>query len=92
MWNLFFKGAVDRRVDERMNELLTGNSDFHFIDIDDRNATKIMSDYILEQKKKNNNELTTYDFVINLRLPAKQVDNIIENFERQNLVKEVQYA
>jgi len=89
MWNFFIKDAVDRRVDERLDALLTGNTSFHFINLDDKNATRLMSDFILEQKKKNNMELTTYDFVINLRLPAKQVDSVLEDFEKQNLVKEI---
>ena len=88
----FLKNVIDRRVDERIGQVLNGTGDFHFIELDDKNAEKIIADFILEQKDKNNTELSTYDFVSNLRLPASQVDSILGKFKMENLVKEVQHA
>jgi len=92
MLDFFFKDAINRRVDERLNNVLVSNTDFHFIDIDNKNAERVMTDFILEQQKKNNTELSTYDFVVNLRLPASQVSTILGEFEKKNLVNEVEYA
>jgi len=87
-----FKNAINRHVDERINQVIDAHSDFHFIKIDDANAEKMITDFIVEQKGKNNMELSIPDFVLNLHLPASQVDGVMKKFESKNLVKEVQYA
>ena len=92
MFSYLFRDAIDRRVDEKLNELLIGNSTFHFLKLDDKNAEKVIADFIIEQKEKNNTELSTYDFVMNLRLPASQVDSVLGEFEKKKLVSEVEYA
>src|SRR3990167_2338411 len=89
MLNFFFGNAINRRVDERLDELLTGNTAFHFIDVDDKSAEKIISDFIVEQKEKDNNVLSIYDFVANLHLPASQIGMVLGKFEERDLVKEV---
>ena len=92
MFEHFFKSRVDKLVDARLNEHLTAKisaSPFHFVEVDDKNVEKLVSDFIVEQKEKNNKELSVYDFVVNLRLPAKQVSSILENFESRELIREI---
>ena len=84
----FIKDVINHRVDERLGQVFSNNS-FHFINLDDKTAEKIITDYILEQKAKKNTELSTYDFVTNLRLPASQVSGILGKFEAEKLIKEV---
>ena len=89
MFDYLFKGTVDRLVDERLDEHLTATTSFHFINVDDYSAQKLITDFIVEQKEKDNKELSIYDFVVNLRLPAQQISKILNEFESSQLVKEL---
>ena len=89
MFGYLFKNTIDKLVDERLDEHLTSATSFHFIDVDDEQAKSLLSDFIIEQKEQDNKELTIYDFVVNLRLPATQVSKILNEFESRQLVKEV---
>jgi len=86
----FIRKIIDARVDARLNELIsTNNGLINFVDVDDANAESMIRNFILQQKKENKEELTTYDFVVNLRLPATQIDNVMHKFESSRLVKEI---
>ena len=81
---------IDSRVDARLNELISSNNGLiNFVDVDDTNAERMISNFILQQKEDKKEELNTYDFVVNLRLPATQIDKVMHKFEHRRLVKEI---
>lgn len=86
----FIINTINRRVDERLDKVLSSDSSIHLINLDDKNAEKVITEYIVKQKENGNTELSIYDFVTNLRLPASQVDTILGKFEAKKLIKEIQ--
>ena len=87
----FFQSYIQKGVDKRINELIASDS-FQLCDIDDREATKKIKKFILEQKLQGNTKLSTLDFVLSLNLPADQVESILDIFENQKKVRSVEYA
>lgn len=88
----FLQNTIDKRVDERINEIIKSNRDFEPRDISDEEAREEISDFILEQKRAGNLHLTTLDFVLNLRLPAEQAERILEEFKSEHKVKEINHV
>lgn len=81
---------INKQVDKRVNELISSTGGLiNFVDVDDSNAERMVRNFILHQKEENIKELTTYDFVVNLRLPAPQIDNVMKKFKQAKLVREI---
>lgn len=86
----FFQRIIDRRVDDRINEILNSGDNFEFQDISDSEARDKISSFIVRKKKEGITQLGTLDFVLNLRLPAQQVEKILDDFEKEERVKAVE--
>lgn len=84
-----FKHIIDKRVDERINEILKSRRDFKFRKISDAKARKEISSFILEKKSESITKLSILDFVLSLRLPAEQVSKILDGFEKEKKIKEI---
>lgn len=85
----FLGKIINTRVDARLNELISSNNGLiNFVEVDDTNAERMISNFILQQKESKE-ELTTYDFVVNLRLPATQIDSVMHKFEKRKLVRQI---
>jgi len=85
----FFKGFIEKRVDERINEILKSGGDFNLRELSDKKAKEEITSFILENKERGVKQLSTLDFVLNLKLPAEQVNRILEVFKKQKQLKEV---
>ena len=90
MFSNFFQGVIDKRVDERIAEILKGSGDFEFKKVSDSEAKEEISSFIKRKHDENVTQLSTLDFVLNLRLPAEQVERILERFEKEKKVKEIE--
>lgn len=88
----FIAKKIDSRVDERLNELIKSEDFLSFRKLTDKQAKKEISDFILAQKSEGTTQLTIFDIVLKLKLPAQQVEKIMDGFEREKKVKEVIYA
>lgn len=89
MWNLFFKDVVDRRVDERINEILSREEMFTFRELPQPKVNKEVSSYILEKKKEGVTTLSTLDFVFGLKIPADKIEVALDRLQREKKVKEL---
>ena len=89
----FFKniisGIVDKRVDERINELVKSDDFFTLRDVPDNEAKGEISDFILKERDSGNTQLTTLDFVLKLKIQGPQVEKILDKFESENKIEEV---
>lgn len=86
----FFQRIIDRRVDDRINEILNSGDNFEFQDISDSEAKDKISSFIVKNGKEGITQLGTLDFVLNLRLPAQQVEKVLYDFEKEERIKEVE--
>ncbi len=84
----FIKKFIDKKVDERINEIIS-NDTLSFRDISNRDAQKEISSFILEKREVGITKLSTLDFVLNLKLPAQQVENILDVFKKNKKLKEI---
>lgn len=87
--NNIVSGLVDKRVDERINEIIKSDDFLVFRDISDKEAKKEITKFILQKKDEGVTQLTTFDFVLKLKIPAVQVERIIEKFEKEKRVEEI---
>ena len=85
----FIRDTINRRVDERMNEILGASEVLAFRDISDEKAYKEVSSYILEKKKEGVTQLSTLDVVLGLKIPADKVELVMEDLEKNKKVKEI---
>ena len=81
--------AVDRKVNERINEILEKRGAFEFRKLSMNEAKKETSSFIIEKYKEGIFQLSVLDIVLNLRLPAEQVEDIMEGFKKARKVKEL---
>ncbi len=84
-----FKNYIDKRVDERINEIIS-NDTLEFRDISNKEAKQEISAFILQKKENGITKLSTLDFVLNLKLPAEQIDDILERYEKKKKIKELE--
>ncbi len=82
-------GFVDKRVDERINEIIKCEDVLTFRKISDKEAKKEIASFILEKKEEGVTQLSILDFVLNLKIPAPQVETILEKFEKEKKVEEI---
>jgi len=82
-------GFIDKRVDERINEIVKSEDIFQFRDISDKQAEKEIKEFILDKKAEDITELSTFDFVLKLKIPAIQIEKILDKFKKQNKIKEI---
>lgn len=52
-------------------------------------AKSEVSDFILKEKKRGEKTLNTLDVVLNLKIPAPQIEKILEEFLKENKIKEI---
>lgn len=83
-----FKNYIDKRVDERIKEIITDDT-LEFRDISNKKAEQEISSFILQKKQNGITNLSTLDFVLNLKLPAEQIDDILEKYTKNKKVKEL---
>jgi hypothetical protein len=83
-----FKNYIDKRVDERVNEIISDDT-FELRDISDREAKQEMSSFILQKKNSGITKLSTMDFVLNLRIPSGKVEKILEEYKKEKKVQEI---
>lgn len=83
------KNLIDKRVDERINQIIGNNDVFDFKNISDNKAQKEISDFIISKREEGIIKLSTLDFVLNLKLPAEQIEKILGIFKSQHKIKEV---
>lgn len=87
----FFRREIDTRVDERINEILHSNvgDDFTLRQVSGEEARREISSFILRKKAKGITRLSTLDFVLSLRIPPTQVEDVLEDFKKEQKVTEV---
>jgi len=84
-----FRKVIDSRVDERIKEIINSGKSFEFRDISEEEAKKEISLFIMENKNNGVARLSTLDFVLSLRIPAPQVEKILDIFVKENKIKEL---
>lgn len=87
----YISRRVDKRFEQKMKEMMCSTS-LSVREVSDDRAKKDIEDFIHLQQKKGNKELSFLDFVASLNLPANQVQNILDSFENEHRIKEINYA
>ena len=60
-----------------------------FRDISDKEATQEISSFIVKKKEEGITKLSVLDFVLNLKIPAEQVEKILSKYEKDGKIKEI---
>lgn len=60
-----------------------------FRKISKNKAKEKISDFIIDEKENGTKKLSTLDIVMELKIPANQVEEVMKDFERKNMVKEI---
>jgi len=60
------------------------------MDINDEQAESIISDFILKEKKRGITELSTYEISQRLNIWAEQVERVMNKFQKDKKVKEIE--
>lgn len=80
---------IERKVKERVDELLAAKETLKFKEVSKAEAKKEITSFILGQHKEGIFKVSILDIVLNLKLPASQVENIMDDFVKKNKVKEL---
>lgn len=88
----FLRRIVNNQVDKRINEIIRSGRGLEPISISDAEAERRVSSFIVKENKQGVKNLSTLDCVLNLNLPAQQVDKILERFVEQKKIKEIEYV
>jgi len=83
-----FKNYIDKRVDKRINEIINDDT-LSFRNISDSKARQEMSSFIVEKKDRGVTKLSTLDFVLSLKLPAEQIEKVLDNYKKEKRIKEI---
>jgi hypothetical protein len=89
MISSFLNKIIDERVDQRIHEVINNDCLFAFRKINNDDAKKEISTFILNNKSNNITQLSTIDFVLNLKLPADQIEEILEQYKKEDKLKEI---
>lgn len=60
-----------------------------FRDISKSTAKKEISSFILKEKERGVKRISILDVVLKTKIPAKQVESVLEDFEEENKIKEI---
>jgi hypothetical protein len=85
----FIENFIAKKVDERINEIINDDSTLEFKNISDEKAKKEISSFILQKKQNGITKLSTLDFVLNLKLPAEQIEEVLDDFKKSKMVREI---
>jgi len=78
---------VDQLIEEKIEGFLKEKSaPFEFKKIDDNLAEREIECFLLEMREKDVSKTSIFDIVVSLRLPAEQVERIMEKFEKEGRV------
>lgn len=81
---------IDTIVDEKLKKLLQEKEvTLQFKKVKGAIARKEVTDFILEKGKKGITQLSVLDISISLKLPAWQVEKIMDSFSKKRLIKEI---
>ncbi|XOB46614.1 MAG: hypothetical protein ACKKMV_00305 [Candidatus Nealsonbacteria bacterium] len=61
----------------------------NFRDISKSTAKKEISSFILKEKERGVKRISTLDIVLKTKIPAKQVESVLEEFKEENKIKEI---
>jgi len=68
---------------------VTKNNILKFRTLSKKEAEKEISSFILKNKKSGLKKISTLDVVLNLKLPAQQVEKVFEGFIKEKKIKEI---
>ena len=80
---------IDRRVSQKIDEFLAQRKTIHFRTLSNTDAKKEILAFILERHKRGIFKVSIFDMVVNLRLPASQVEGVMEGFVKKGKAKEI---
>ena len=80
---------IERKVKERLDELLAARETLKFKEVSKVEAKKEITSFILEQHKEGIFKISILDIVLNLKLPASQVEEIMDSFVKKGKAKEL---
>lgn len=80
---------IDRKVEEKIQEILQSKERMYFKKINDIEARKEITDFILHMKKMGVSKINILDIVSSLCLPPNQIEKIMSAFEKEKKVKKV---
>ncbi len=58
--------------------------------LNDKSAEKEITSYIIKEKRRGTSEVSILDISNGAKLPLEQIDRIMEKFEKEGRIKEVQ--
>ena len=80
---------IDEKVSRKINEFLTQRQTIQFRKVADTQAQREISKYILSEQKVGNFKVNLLELVINLKLPAEQIEKIMDVFKGKGRLEEV---
>ena len=80
---------IERKVKERFDEILAAKETFKFREVSKIEAKKEITSFILERHKESIFKISILDLILNLKLPASQVEGIMDSFVKKGKVKEL---
>ena len=84
----FFEKIIENRVDKRINDIIRSDDTLVFRAVSDEEAREEISSFIIHKKSEGITRLSVLDFVLNLKLPADQVEGVLEEFEQKGRLTE----
>jgi len=80
---------IERKVQEKINVLLKERVTLSFREVSKSVAKKEITLFILKKQKSGIFKVTVLDLVIALKLPASQIEKIMEDFLKKGKIKEL---
>lgn len=84
-----FERMIDERVEKNVRKIFEERGVIKFRKINDIEARKQISNFILEMKREDVRRVNILDIISNLSLPPEQVERIMEEFEKEKKVTKV---
>ena len=78
---------IDRRVSQKIDEFIAQRKTIQFRVLSNSNAKKEILAFISERHKRGIFKVSIFDMVVSLKLPASQVEDIMNGFVRKGKVK-----
>lgn len=80
---------IDEKVNQKINEILEQKTSINFRKVSKSEAKEDIINFIRQRHEKGIFQVSILDIVLNLKLPAEQVEKIMDEFEKLKKIKEI---
>lgn len=83
------EAEIEKRVNEKIEDILKERATINFRQVSEKLAEKYIIKFLTQRHKEGIFEISILDIALFLKLPPRQVDKIMKQFEKKNRVKEL---